>query len=125
MSRCFVVALARGIRRKYVGRMFSGLSAAGGRVRLLIDRLTSPLGGGDNAFLLVVAVLIGMVTGAAAVGFHELINFTRNQLYARGGEHFLYGNGVWLLVLIPAAGGLAVAIISRYVFRTREGHGIV
>src|SRR5207302_6885034 len=37
----------------------------------------------------------------------------------------LYGRGVFLLVAFPALGGLAVGVISKYVFRTREGHGIV
>ena len=73
------------------------------------------------------AVVIGTVTGAAAVGFHELTNLIRDLLYKRAGEEqYLYHwRGMWLLILLPAAGGLAVGLVSRYVFRAREGHGVV
>jgi CIC family chloride channel protein len=102
------------------------LSAPGGRLRVLTTRFSTRLGLGDEAFLLLMAVIIGTITGAAAVGFHELINLIRDELYGRASEaDFLYGRGKWLLILLPAAGGLAVGVISRYVFRTREGHGIV
>jgi CIC family chloride channel protein len=104
----------------------NALSAPGGRFRVLIQRRLGKLGFGDDAFLLIMAVLIGTITGAAAVGFHELTNLIRDQLYKRPNEEpFLYGHGMWLLVLLPAAGGLAVGVVSRYVFRAREGHGVV
>jgi CIC family chloride channel protein len=105
--------------------MFSGLNPAGARVRLILDRTLSSLGLGEDAFLVVAAFLIGMVTAAAAVGFHELIDLIRTQLYGRGGAEFLYGRGVWLIVALPACGGLAVGLFSRFVMREREGHGII
>ena len=112
------------LRALRINRNF--VSAPGGRARVLIVRSLGRIGFTEDAFLLIMAVAIGTITGAAAVGFHELINLIRDQMYGRPGENsFLYGNGRWLLVLLPAAGGLAVGIISRYVFGTREGHGIV
>ena len=104
-----------------------GLSAPGGRLRVLIQRRLGRFGFGDEAFLLLMAVVIGTVTGAAAVGFHELTNLIRDLLYKRPDEeHFLYGHrGMWLLIALPALGGLAVGLVSRYVFRAREGHGVV
>ncbi len=103
------------------------LSAPGNRIRILSTRYLHRLGLGDDAFLLVLAVLIGAVTGAAAVAFHELINFIRDFLYQRPGADLLYNShrGLALLIAFPAIGGLAVGLVSRYVFRTREGHGIV
>ncbi|HSV15788.1 MAG TPA: chloride channel protein [Tepidisphaeraceae bacterium] len=83
------------------------------------------LGLGEDAFLLLLAIIIGTITGVAAVSFHELINFIRDQLYASVTHQFLYGKGVFLLVIYPALGGLAVSVTSKYVFKTREGHGIV
>ncbi len=66
------------------------------------------------------------MTAAASVGFHELILWVRNELYLRSGEGRLYhGWGMLLLIAFPAAGGLLVGIISQYIFRMREGHGIV
>jgi CIC family chloride channel protein len=102
------------------------VSAPGGRFRVLATRSLTQLGFGDDAFLLMLSILIGTITGVAAVGFHELINLIRDDLYGRPGEEaFLYGSGKWLLIFIPALGGLAVGVVSRYIFRTREGHGIV
>jgi CIC family chloride channel protein len=96
------------------------------RIRLLVSRALSRLGFGGDGFLLVLAVVIGVVAAGAAVGFHELIRGIRNLLYGRLGPHLgLYGKGVALLIVLPAAGGLAVGLITRYVFRIREGHGIV
>ena len=103
------------------------LSAPGGRVRVLIQRHLGRFGHGDEAFLLLLAVVIGTITGVAAVGFHELTHLIRDLLYQRPGEdQFLYSKrGMWLLVALPALGGLAVGLVSRYVFRAREGHGVV
>src|SRR4051812_5718922 len=101
------------------------LGAPGGRLRILSTRFLARLGLGDDAFLLLMAVVIGAITGVAAVGFHELINVIRDTLYSGVGQQFLYGKGIALLVVFPALGGLAVAVTSKYIFRTREGHGIV
>src|SRR5205814_1515385 len=100
-------------------------SAAAARLRLLTDRALTRLGLSENVFLLVLAVLIGVVTAAAAVGFHELIQFIRYSLYTRVGPDLLYGRAVVLLILLPALGGLAVGVITRFILREREGHGIV
>jgi chloride channel protein, CIC family len=102
------------------------LSEPGGRIRILSTRLLRRLGLSDEAFLLVLAVVIGVVTGVAAVFFHELINFIRDSLYRGFGPEFLYSyRGMGFLLLFPTLGGLAVGLISRYLFRTREGHGVV
>jgi CIC family chloride channel protein len=79
----------------------------------------------DQTFLLILAVLVGIVTAVAAVGFHELIVFVRDRLYLDVGSDFLYGPGMALLILYPAAGGLAVGIIGHVLLRGVEGHGIV
>jgi CIC family chloride channel protein len=97
--------------------------------RLFVTRLLARLGIGEGALLVPLAVVIGVVTAAASVGFHELIVVIRDHLYRldRYGvdPNFIYGKGIILLVLLPALGGLAVGCFSRYVMRAREGHGIV
>ena len=105
--------------------MFARISDAGARLRLITDRALTRLGMGEDAFLLIIAVLIGMVTAGAAVGFHELIVVVRNETYGRIGAQVLYGRGVWLLIFIPALGGLVVGVFSRVVVRDREGHGVI
>ncbi|HSU65481.1 MAG TPA: chloride channel protein, partial [Tepidisphaeraceae bacterium] len=105
--------------------MISNLALAPTRVRLLSTRALARLGFRDNSFLIVLAVLIGIVTAAAAVTFHELIDWTRNLLYLKFGFERLYGKYMIMLIVWPAVGGLVVGLISRYLFRAREGHGIV
>jgi CIC family chloride channel protein len=95
------------------------------RFRVLVSRFFKSVGLGEDSFILILAVLVGVVTAAAAVGFHELITFIRDLLYLHWGPEFLYGRGIWLLALFPAAGGLAVGLFSRYVMGGVEGHGVV
>jgi len=103
-----------------------GVSNLGERIRLLFTRLFARMGLGEGTFLLFAAVLVGVVTAAAAVAFHELINWIRNMLYDRLDPHVhLYGKGVVLLIILPMLGGLLVGFIARYLVRAREGHGIV
>ena len=103
--------------------------AFGRGARLLLTRVLARLGVGEGGILVPLAVVIGVVTAGAAVGFHELIVFIRDHLYRpeRYGldPSFLYGKGLLLLVALPALGGLAVGCFSRYVMHAREGHGIV
>jgi len=106
--------------------MPSAVMAAMVRIRVFSSKVLSRLGFREDAFLLLLAVLIGVVAAAAAVGFHELIREIRNLLYANLGPRVgLYGKGIALVIILPALGGLAVGLITRYVFLIREGHGIV
>src|SRR6186713_762244 len=105
--------------------MLSLLAALGARLRVVCTRMLRRLGLREESFLIVPAVIIGIVTAAAAVGFHELIQQIKNLLYNRFPPEFLYGKGLIFLVFFPALGGLIVGVISRYVARTREGHGII
>src|SRR6185437_2755174 len=104
--------------------MIPDLSLAPTRMRLLSTRALSRLGFREDSFLIILAVAIGLVTAAAAVAFHELIDLTRNLLYERFGPG-LYQHWMFMLMIWPALGGLVVGAITRYVFRAREGHGIV
>lgn len=106
--------------------MLANIAALAARIRVLCNRALARLGLGEESFLLVLAVLVGIVAAGAAVGFHLLIVFIRDHLYAGLGPRVdLYGRGLVMLILLPAAGGLAVGIISRFVFGMREGHGVV
>jgi chloride channel protein, CIC family len=106
--------------------MLSATSAAATRLRVLVTRMLHSLGFGDDAFLLLVAAVVGVVTSAAAVGFHHLIDSIRELLYHRPGPDFLYGGpGIALIVVWPALGGLIVGIISHHLVRDREGRGVV
>lgn len=92
-----------------------------------MTRLMTRLGLAEHYILLPMAIIVGVVTAAAALVFHLAINALRDLLY--GGTlwsvAFLYGRGVWLLILLPGLGGLAVGCFVVYIIRAREGHGIV
>src|SRR5580700_10994531 len=94
------------------------VSEPAARLRTITTRFLARFGFKDDSFLVILAVFIGAVTAAASVGFHDLILLVRDNLYYRTGEEYLYhGWGMSLLILFPAAGGLMVAVISRWVFR--------
>lgn len=95
------------------------------RLAVLAKRLIARFGLRPDVFVLPLAVVIGVATSILAVVFHELIRFIRDQLYLRSGPELLYGRGLALLIAIPAAGGLVVGLVSRYVLRAKEGHGVV
>lgn len=105
---------------------FGNVSAIGARIRLLITRALERLGLSESAFLVVAAVLIGVITSCAAVAFHELIVWVRHWLYERSHPRIdLYGRGIIILIGLPMLGGLLVGLIGRYLIRIREGGGIV
>ena len=105
--------------------MLEAVTASAQRLKVLFNRAMSRFGLGEDAFVLLLAVIVGVVTAVAAVGFHELIGLIRDALYTQLGPELLYGRGMLLLILIPAAGGLVVGFASRYLFKTREGHGVI
>lgn len=105
--------------------MFSTVSGLGARSRVLLIRAMTRFGLREESFLLVPAVLIGIVTSVAAVSFHELILEIRELLYSEIDFQTLYGRALPLLILFPALGGLLVGVISRYIVHAREGHGII
>src|SRR5687768_16313721 len=106
--------------------MIRALRASATRFRLIAGRILTRLGLGDESFLILLAFVVGVVTAAAAVGFHELIDAVRELCYIDLERRFdLYRKHLWMLVMIPAAGGLAVGIISRMVHRRGEGASVV
>jgi CIC family chloride channel protein len=95
------------------------------RFRVLVSRGLAFIGFRDDSFLLLVATFIGVITAAAAVGFHELINSIRDTLYRDLDPKFLYSAGSFLLILWPMLGGLIVGFIANVLVRDREGSGVI
>jgi chloride channel protein, CIC family len=102
-----------------MGTLFTEVGA---RFRVITTRGLARMGMTEESFLLLPAVLIGVLAAAAGVAFHESINAIRDLLYAHVDPGFLYGHGVWMLILWPALGGLLVGLIGR-VFGP-GGHGV-
>src|SRR5687768_4329102 len=98
--------------------MFGLFRDAMTRLRLVVQRLLARIGLGEESFLVILAVAIGVITAAAAIAFHELIEYVRYLCYIRlGGQFQLYGRDLWMIAVLPAAGGLVVGVIARYVYR--------
>lgn len=98
------------------------LPKAATRFRVLTTRGLARIGFTEESFLLLPAILIGVIAAGAAVAFHELILLVRELLYAHFEPSVLYGEKLWLLVLFPALGGLLVGLIAR--LTGGSGHGV-
>ncbi|MBW2466335.1 MAG: chloride channel protein, partial [Deltaproteobacteria bacterium] len=85
----------------------------------LLDRL-SPR---EGLVLLIMAVIVGVNTGLAAVVFIRLIDVIQLFFYG-GGEKILPGLGRIWIILVPVIGGLLVGpIIARFAVEAK-GHGV-
>ncbi len=80
----------------------------------------------EQVMMIILAVLIGAVTGGAAIVFGFLIGWFHdiflNKGYGLGKELAWWGR--YSLPLIPAAGGLIVGLLIRYGAREAKGPGV-
>ncbi len=77
----------------------------------------------ENEISLLLALLIGLITGFVAVGFHHLVNFTQIifNSYARKGLAYIH---VYFFFFLPAIGGLCSGLVIRYLAAEARGHGV-
>lgn len=101
------------------GSLQDGLAALRARVRELFEV------GGEPRFF-AASILVGLLTGVAAVVFSALIGLV--QRVAIGGPdlalYLVPGLPAWRVVLVPALGGLLVGLIAHYVGAEARGHGV-
>lgn len=100
------------------------------RFRVLFGRVLRVFGLGEASFLIFLSCLVGLLAAPAAVAFHAVTNAIRDYVFIRRDANFLYGWGFFLLLLIPAAGGLLVGLTRKYIFHFGKaadagGHGVV
>ncbi|MBE7482480.1 MAG: chloride channel protein [Polyangiaceae bacterium] len=122
-----------------------GLASAAQRLRELLNgpRLLVPLGFAERAPLdfrflgraLIQAALVGLAAGLAGAAFFAALEYLSRLLLedlagyvpvrARGEQFAASGHGTpfrpWLLVLIPALGGLGAGLVARWVPEVRGG----
>ncbi|MCD6249771.1 MAG: chloride channel protein [candidate division Zixibacteria bacterium] len=80
----------------------------------------------EHIYMVLVALVIGLLGGLCAVGFRELIHFgqlaswgyTENLVYHI--QHLPW----WWKIGIPTFGGLCVGLITYYFAREAKGHGV-
>jgi len=80
----------------------------------------------EQLYMVLLAVLIGLLGGLAAVGFRRFIALMQSAAWGRGGPglEYLLGLPWWWKIAAPAAGGLLVALIIRHLAQETRGHGI-
>lgn len=95
------------------------------RLKVLSRRAVVAVGLPPESGLILIAGVIGVLTSIAAISFHELIEIIREKLFVDRGMSLYHGT-MWLLVALPALGGLIVGIIGKYAARGGVGgHGVV
>ncbi len=88
-----------------------------------LAKLLDHLAPREGLILLVMAVLVGVSTGIAAVFFIRLIAFIQTFFYG-GAEQILPAFGRVWLVLVPVTGGLLVGPIIAKFAQEAKGHGV-
>ncbi|MFQ5704235.1 MAG: chloride channel protein [Gemmatimonadales bacterium] len=92
------------------------------RLRQLHDGLRKT----EHMYMVLVSVVIGLLGGLGAVGLRFLIRGL-NVVAWRQGEYtlaYLHSLPWWWKLAAPAAGGLIVGLIIRYVSSEAKGHGV-
>jgi CIC family chloride channel protein len=97
--------------------MFKDLIAS--RIRNFITRI----GASELISGLVLAVVVGAVSGLGAVAFRWLINSFTTLFFHRGGEVLSF-LGQYYVILIPVAGALLFGPLIYFFAREAKGHGV-
>jgi CIC family chloride channel protein len=71
-------------------------------------------------FLALVAIVTGLAAGLASVSLKALVYY----MYKFFSEIFNFGNGFWLIVILPFAGLLGTTFIVRFFFKGSIGKGL-
>ncbi|HUI89500.1 MAG TPA: chloride channel protein [Anaerolineales bacterium] len=71
----------------------------------------------------IIAVAVGLMTGMGVWLFKRMIDVVQLGM-SNGFGLFESKLGTWIVVLIPVAGGIAVALISRYFIGEEKIHGV-
>ncbi|MFQ5415129.1 MAG: chloride channel protein [Phycisphaerae bacterium] len=90
-------------------------------------RLTSVLGKAgfkEEYFLILLSIAIGAATGIFANVFYHLIEAARVLAFGDGDQAGLFAGRVWMLVVLPTVGALAVGCITYYFASEAKGHGV-
>ena len=89
------------------------------RIRGISDRIRLS----ETTILIATAIIIGAGTGLGAIFFIWLIESVQ-WLFFEGSETLFGGIGRWLLILIPAVGGLIAGPIIAFFASEAKGHGV-
>ncbi len=79
-----------------------------------------------NISHLLMAILIGALSGYGAVLFKFVLKSMQWLFYHHSGEFLDFANEVplWMKIVMPAAGGLVVGLVVHFFAREAKGHGV-
>ncbi len=80
----------------------------------------------EHVFMVIVAVIIGLLGGFGAVGIQFTIKFFSRIFWGAGELHldYLLQVPVWMKILVPTGGGLLVGAIVYFFAPEAKGHGV-
>jgi CIC family chloride channel protein len=92
----------------------------------LLRRLHDSLRETDQVYMVLVAVVIGLLAGFCAVGFRLLIQGLNRVAWHQGQYtlEYMYGLPFWWKILTPAVGGMVVGLITYRFAKEAKGHGV-
>jgi len=93
-------------------------------MRLRLPQLLDRLQPSETAVLLGTAIVVGAGTGLGAVLFIELISLIQRSFFEGGPGLLGTGAGRWLIVAIPALGGLLAGPLIAFFAQEAKGHGV-
>ncbi len=79
-----------------------------------------------HSVMVLLAVLVGLLGGLCAVGFRKFIHLVQVQSWSMPAFTLdgVREHAAWQIVLIPAAGGLLVGLITHFFAKETKGHGV-
>ena len=92
----------------------------------LFSRARTGFAGADHTWMVGLAALVGVLGGLFAVAFRHFIHLVQETAWRMPAFTLdgLRGQPWWMVVLVPAAGGLVVGGIIRLFAREAKGHGV-
>lgn len=80
----------------------------------------------QHVFTLLLAILIGVLSGYGALFFHHLMKGVQTLFYGHGEDilSFVHTIPAWQLLLVPAGGGLLVGVLVHFGASEAKGHGV-
>ncbi|MGD8362786.1 MAG: chloride channel protein [Gemmatimonadota bacterium] len=91
-----------------------------------LEQLLARARAAEHTFMVMVAAAIGVLGGLGAVLFRLMIRAVQRGAWGEGafGVELVEAHPWWWVVLAPAAGGILVGLMVRYMAREAKGHGV-
>lgn len=80
----------------------------------------------EHTFMIIMAIIIGLVGGLGAVGIQYLIKFFKEIFWGdwNANLEYLENLPIYVKILAPSLGGLCVGLIIYFVAKEAKGHGV-